>query len=526
MHILASWNYDVFVSDNANAITSRSPLAQEKENMESLCQELQRIELDNLVSVSKARLEGGEGVLYRAPSGKLVRSFLRVGNIQMSRSALDAVFFWLLPSLKDCVGIVTDTWSISSIAFNASRRLAVYRGKPSELCPVEMLAKYLDGSEARAAEAADIVQTVIEAQKQCTGRVVLLISATQSGSLVQNLRESLRLRDVPDERTQFVALFKLGSTLLPENLAALRDLTAVKGFESYTPLSSEEELPFEPIDIDEGVYFPLTYRDAQYEVKICDATKTVQTFLEEYGSRSSDSVVRVHRDIIEDGSTRHHGVWIDTLHLVRSEVFRIKFERYLTEIETVPTIIVNPGHEAGRKMAALATAFWARKGVDIACFEHPSLSSSSDERGVNTALFDTIAKANASQSILILDDAFITGRRLAAYQTHLRNRSFRGRVYYGVAIARPNSLSEWEQFARRLKYRGGRAGRILARNVVRAIETLVIPNWNEDDCPWCKEVRLHGDAFTVKQSRTQKARENRLRVLERNKELGLRECLY
>ena len=230
VHILGSWNYDVFVSDNANAVTSRSPLGRGQEITQLLCQELQRIELDHLVSISKARLEGGEGVLYRAPSGKLVRSFLRVGNIQMSRSALDAVFFWLLPSLKDCIGIVTDTWSISSIAFNASRRLAVYRGKPSALYPVEMLSKYLDGSEARAAEAAEIVQSVIEVQKQCPGRVLLLISATQSGSLVQNLRESLRLRDVPDEKTQFVALFKLGSTPLPKNMSALRNLTLCKRF--------------------------------------------------------------------------------------------------------------------------------------------------------------------------------------------------------------------------------------------------------------------------------------------------------
>ena len=252
----------------------------------------------------------------------------------------------------------------------------------------------------------------------------------------------------------------------------------------------------------------------------------MQSFLEEYGSRTSNSVVRVHRDIIEDGSTRHHGIWIDTVHLVQSEVFRSRFERYLTEIKTDPIIIVNPGHDAGREMAALATAFWARKGVDIACYEHPSLSSATHQRGVNPALFDIIAKANARQSILILDDAFITGRRLAAYQTHLRNQSFRGRVYYGVAIARPKSLAAWEQFARRLEYRGGRAGRKLARNVVRAIETLVIPNWNEDDCPWCKEVRLHGDAFTVEQSRIQQAREDRLGVLEREKELGLKEGLY
>ena len=526
VHILGSWNHNIFLSDNANAATSRSPILGSKADLAILYKELQKLELDYLVSASKARLEGGEGVLYRAPSGKLVQSFLRVGNIQMSRSALDAVFFWLLPYLNDCIGIVSDTWSISSIALNVSRRLPVYQGTSSAPCPVEMLAKYHDGSEARVVEAAEIIQQVMETQDKCTGRVLLLISATQSGSLVSNLRDSLRLRDIADERTQCVALFKLGSAPLPKQLSALRDLTSVEGFESYAPLQGDQQLPFKPVEIDENVYFPLRYWDTEYEVKIRSATKAIQTFLEEYGCYSSNTVVRVHRNAMEDGPTRHHAIWIDTLQLVQSPVFKAKFETFLAEVNTLPTVIVTPGHEAGRIMADLAKEFWATQGVNITCYEHPNLLADGGGQAANPALFESISDVDTNHSILILDDAFITGRRLSGYQRSLRNQNFLGRIYYGVAVARPDSLGEWNQVASRLRYRANGKGKKLDRNVVKAIETVVMPNWVEDDCPWCKEARLYRDGFTNGKSENQRAREKRLLFLEGMMEEGLTENLY
>jgi hypothetical protein len=79
--------------------------------------------------------------------------FLRVGNVQGTRQVLDAFFFWMLPFLKDRSAILTDTWSISSIALNASRLLERYwmNSGPeqinrftSEECYVDMLSSYPD----------------------------------------------------------------------------------------------------------------------------------------------------------------------------------------------------------------------------------------------------------------------------------------------------------------------------------------------------------------------------------------------
>ena len=50
-------------------------------------------------------------------------------NVQGQLSML--IFFWLLPYLRDCVGIITDTWSISSISMEckpAARGCNLQRG--------------------------------------------------------------------------------------------------------------------------------------------------------------------------------------------------------------------------------------------------------------------------------------------------------------------------------------------------------------------------------------------------------------
>jgi hypothetical protein len=152
-----------------------------------------------IVETSRARLPSVPGSLYLAPSTRLMRSFLRVGNVQYSRAALEAFFFWLLPYLRNCAGIFTDTWSISSIAMSASRLLSVYA--EAVPCPVEMLSQYHDGSEARNAEAGEIIDRIAAEARAAGGRpdgeVVCLLSATHSGRLVGQLREVLKLRGDP-----------------------------------------------------------------------------------------------------------------------------------------------------------------------------------------------------------------------------------------------------------------------------------------------------------------------------------------
>jgi len=135
VHLLYSFQYRHQISKNLNTSTSNSPLDGSDLPIVAILKEIQRKEIETIIEDGRARFPAIPGVLYEAPNGRFVKSFLRIGNLQRSRSAVDSLFFWLLPFLEDCGAIITDTWSIGSIALNASRRLASYREPPQWPAP-------------------------------------------------------------------------------------------------------------------------------------------------------------------------------------------------------------------------------------------------------------------------------------------------------------------------------------------------------------------------------------------------------
>ena len=264
----ASSDYRHFLSRNINPGAAHSPIDVELP-ADAAIDAIKRHELDLMVANGRALLPSAPGVLYCAPSKRLMRSFLRVGNIQRSRAALDAIFFWLLPYLRDCVGIITDTWSISSISMNASRRLAVYcsgEKGPVAPCPVEMLSQYHDGSPTRTTEAVEIIEQLL-ARVSVPGapaKVVFLVSATHTGKFEASLETLLIQRGHAADVVQFVALFKVGPASRP--IPALRDLSSGGLGQDFSPISATDvEDAVETIDIDDQVYFPLQYRDILFE---------------------------------------------------------------------------------------------------------------------------------------------------------------------------------------------------------------------------------------------------------------------
>jgi hypothetical protein len=63
--------------------------------------ELRRAEMHDFLIRSSAVFKASNDFVFRSPSHQYCSAFLRVGNIQMGRFQIDAIFFWLLPYLKD-----------------------------------------------------------------------------------------------------------------------------------------------------------------------------------------------------------------------------------------------------------------------------------------------------------------------------------------------------------------------------------------------------------------------------------------
>lgn len=430
--------------------------------LDTMLNDIREQEFQHYVNSSDALLSARDGFVYRAPSGHYVRQFLRVGNIQKSRQALDAVFFWMLPFLEDCRAIIVDTWSISSIALNAARLLERYQGKMK--CRVELLPTYFDGSPDSRTDA----ETLLRHTGQGAGSVLVLFSAVRSGRSLERLQEVFE-RIVPAEKIRYLALYGLLDEFSP--IKAL--CNGLQGFETVPREGTV-------IAIDPGSFFPVTARDKPLLIRR-DNSRANRSFFRYYkGSKA----IRIHRNVHDSlGQTlRHHAFDIDVESLLTKPRFLKRFHQKLQGLKQ-PSIVVVPSHDTGNLLGEEAIKFLAaNRGQSPQLIDHPDLDPQ------DQSLKKVFAKMDAQTEILILDDVSTTGQRLSRFQANLRARNFRGHLSYLVGVARPDDERVWSDRVRNL--RPGEHGQ---QNDIECVEKIVLPNWRADECPWCMEYRWLSD---------------------------------
>ena len=494
VHILHTDDFQPVLSENINPLCKSHELIEEHLALPVALDEIRDVEMRFLVEKSRAFLPPIEGAYYLAPSNKPARSFLRVGNVQYSRNSIDAVTFWLLPHLKDAKAILADTWSLSSIAMNASRVLAHLRDERP--VPVEMLSQYQDASQDRQAALMEILDRLVDEVDKASEQggpeaaeiedpiaVSCLMSATQSGSLVDVLKDQKELSGLNIDFA-FVALFSLGKT---GQLPALCDMSDDPDF---AKIEDKEIAELVPIRVDPQVYFPLRYINVELTPMDADAA-AFRPFLDLV---IGHGILSVHRDQATDGLTRHHGIHVDMERLFALPAFLEQFEARLVALEPVPTAILTPLHPAAEILAGLAANILDKaNGSRPTIIKHTSLELREDGA---TALHDAQVRAEltnvpAEAAILVLDDCYITGARLTGYQTRLRELAVQARLHYLVGLARPDNGDNWESFKRYVSYRAKQDRQQHNRNTVDAVFTVCLPNWQDRNCPWCREAAFY-----------------------------------
>lgn len=441
-------------------------------------------EFEHLVARSRALLMPVEGAYYDPPSHRPTRSFLRIGNLQYSRQAVDAMAFWLLPHVATARGILIDTWSISSIAFNLSRILTLYDGRSP--IPVEMLSRYQDRSpEAQSA----LLEVLDRLCGECATSaddeaipITCIVSATQSGSLVDVLQDEIDLACLPIEM-QFVALFQLGKT---DALPSLCDRSEAPEF---APIPSANVETRSAIHIDPQVYFPLAYRDMEVTLRKGHA-ESFAAFVDRFGT---EGVFSAHRDQASDGATRHHAVHVDMATLIAHPAFKSAFDDQIRALVPPPAVVLTPQHDVARALGERAVTVLAKTGRAAIYLQHPSLllREEGPSREAETHIRTVLSRLGVADSLLILDDCFITGDRLTGYQTRLRQLNVRARLHYRVGVARPEDMEHWTQCQTMLAYRDEADKGVYPCNTVEAIQAICLTNWQETDCPWCLELALY-----------------------------------
>jgi len=435
----------------------------------SMIQGIRERELEHYAKKSDAILPARDGLVYRAPSNHYLRQFLRVGNIQKTRQPLDAVFFWMLPFLKDCGAIVVDTWSIGSIALNAALLLERYESK--KCCRVEMLPAYFDGSH----ESLNVADTVVRNLQHGKDSILLLFSSVRSGVSFKRLRKTFTTI-VPAGRLSYLAIYRFGDDI---SMPAL--CTRLEGFETA-------ERKGTVVTIDPSSLFPLTARDDDLPIVKAQSDPN-RDFYDSYGGLAA---LRIHRDVHDSfgQKIRHHAFDIDVESMFVTDKFCRQFDKKLKSLPP-PSIIVVPSHNAGKLLGAKAQEILeSRYGQSPELIVHPNLhpqdKSPLDPQGMT--LEDVFQQTNEETNILILDDVSTTGRRLSSYQANLRLWKFRGHISYLVGVARPDDEGVWSNRIQNLRL--GIKGR---PNKVECIEQIVLPNWEESECPWCLEYQQLSD---------------------------------
>lgn len=457
VHILYSSNYRCALSDNINM--SAPPIDVDTERLlPEICQQ----ELDGLVAQGCALFPEISGYSYETPSGKHVKSFLRAGNIQTSRGALDGIFFWLLPHFRDRNSILIDTWSIGSTALNVARRIVDYDpGRPPPA--VEIISGYSSTPEERAKDLSRRIARLRAATGTAADfKLLVILSAQSSGSLYASLQE--RLRDVSEE-VRFVALFRLQHR--DDSPDCLRDYSDQAHF-------AQAESPTTPIRVDPRAFFIL--RQIDVPLKIYTPSKPENNFVPFALSVSPSNrrgLVQVHKNYNRPGQERHHGIWIDTDALIRDKLFKEKYFEKLSKLPR-PKVIATPGHEAGKQLAQLATEKF-ELGPDVV-IHHPNLTPGIQPE----AALSRVKGLGADDSLLLIDDAFISGNQLATFQKGLRELEVACAVNYICAVARPASINDWNEAVSDWKWQS---------NTGDYVDLIVLPNWHESNCPWCLEAR-------------------------------------
>ena len=478
VYLLGFREQAIVISPNINPNYRVDVLAQSGIDSADIVTQIREAEMDCLLDRSRALLTSASKTVFRAPSGKFVRNFIRVGNIQYDREAIDAVSFWLLPHMRLAAAILTDTWSISSIALNTARIAAAHFGGVP--CPVELLPDYLQTSQEAKDRAGKIVERLVSEAPLDDRRneVLCLVSATQSGSLQARLHE-VACDPLGKLVPRFVAIFALGAT----GMDNLRDLSADRRFE-LLPAEAAGDDADRPIPIDPKVYFPLEFHDLEYELKKGEATasKDVMDALARRG------LLRLHRDMSTQlQRPRHHAIHLDTEGLLAIPLFEQRLREATLAVGITPIAVVTPPTPGCTAIAGFVAQCLHDRGLGAPLREHPNLFFKDGElTAEDEALRDQIRAAADTDAIVIVTDAWINDASLSQYQRFLRSEGYRGRIHYVVGVARPPDMSSWNRSAQRLSHRDHDQ----SHSVTWGFE-LPLPDWTETRCPWCAELRLY-----------------------------------
>jgi hypothetical protein len=442
--------------------------------------ELQDYELRKYVSSASVLFEHGGTAFFQIPAGTFHDYFIRIGNTQSVPNFATSAFFWSLPYIKNVTTFFAESWSISTTAATFSSLQNLYAG--SDVSRWKFAHSYFPGSDPDE----DLLRSAMKEQFGIPGRFLLLNSFSSSGRLAAQF-DQIRLATGAGE-SEMLSLFADSRVNEPHHSVLLDVAPMLNDLD----LKGKADLPLPsgaPVfSVHPSTYFP-DYRrvnPSKFRIGGIDYNKS---FFERFSGKGIFSVNRRGRNVPQfarsstPGSMRHHAFHVDAPKLFRDGLFREALKSALSERES-PTVYLTNGTEAASELVDSCRTVLSQLEVPKILCNDPSYQRLVETEGIASIVSDP------QQRLLIVVPLVISGSTLGNVQIKLRELerhygAIKCNVSILVGLLRPSHSTKLKELKGLYLKNPANTARGWTDPVI--VESIVLPNWQESQCPWQRE---------------------------------------
>ena len=480
-----SYQWLVYSSGHRNFIVnSHTPMGRDAISVADATDLMKSFALERMIEDEGVFFHHRGDALFRLPSGDLSDFFLRVGNVQTDEDNMRTIAFWSLPYLKEVTHIMAETWSISTTAAYLAQFSSQYSSAQMTVT-WSFLSQYLPGSST---DLASLKSRLVETVEQ-NGRLLFLMSASGSGRLTQEVRKVIDDLGISERHAQILTLFSLSGDDWSENviqsLGPLLRRHRLIGRQTEDTASSKAIISINP-----KTYFPDYRLVTRTRFSAIRHPAESRLFFHKYAGSGIFCIGRRGRTSRESPD-RYHTFYVDFSRLLVHPAFASATKRALRNIGKIDYIVVkNVGMNYAFLELVLEWYTYLQDNMPV-IFRCDDYTQAFEDAEISSAL------SGAKYSVTFVDSVVVTGRSVEDFEILVRKSMDSGtpviaKLRYLVGLFRPYSLT---------KVRYGKDYVSRAHNhpdfncQVVCAEQVILPNWNDDDCPWQREAKAHERAI-------------------------------
>jgi hypothetical protein len=429
----------------------------------------------SFLSKNDVLFEHAETALFELPSAQHSDYFLRVGNLQSNHSFFSAVFFWLLPQLKDIQHVFCDTWSISTTAAVIAESLMTYRKSElhhaTERVSWSFSPMYLPSSNIKD----ELIQDALVVAELKGGKVLFVSSFYSSGRLEKEIVDQTLNLD-RRENAELVAIYAVGKRRFKYSSNILCNIKPMIKDRGLLGKKVKRRFGGEVLNVSKISFFP-DYRSVERKPLLVRDIQKNAAFLDRYVGKSIFSVHRDGRNSTHfvDGSRRHHAFHVDLEALFSDSSFQSKLIEELADLPEFDCVLLDQTQGAKALYEAL-------RKCKSALIQDAEAFVTDDWRKLRTNEAALNKVNTAGVRTLIVLPTIISGQTIGDVKRHLRETSAHSlkRVHFLVGLLRPGDAETMRNYTEL-------ADKYVGESSITVLETVSIPNWGKNDCPWCRE---------------------------------------